>query len=105
MPDSLAAVFLDELQCDAAAAHRLAGLWARQLMMEPSEVRAWLRAGLQAHEGHVVDELRQYGGVTPQLMRTMLRGETMVDRMRDRAYTPYQIAQTLEAAGLMRSTA
>ncbi len=104
MPDSLAAVFLDELQCDAAAAHRLAGLWARQLMMEPSEVRAWLRAGLQAHEGHVVDELRQYG-VTPQLMRTMLRGETMVDRMRDRAYTPYQIAQTLEAAGLMRSTA
>lgn len=103
-PGSLAAVFAEETRCNPETAHQLARLWTRYCLTEPLIVREWLRADFDRHDASIVAELCRYG-LTPELMTTPLRGETMLDRMRLYGYTPDKVAATLQEAGLVKRSA
>ena len=104
-PNGLAYV-LDEY--DRAAGHdvarRRAKLWASTMLITPKEARAWFEAGLRPNDGQLLAELRREG-VTPEMLSTRIRGETVLDRIRCRGYGVEMVVRTLRGSGLMPRSA
>ena len=73
--------------------------WAQELSA-PSEVEAWLDAGLQTAGLGLIIDCRTLG-VPPEAMGWSVRGEMMLERIRIGQYPARAIARTLRNAGLL----
>lgn len=99
-PNTLAAVFLDaDPGAGPAEARRRAKVWADHLHVTPDDVCAWFAAGLGPVDLQLVADLTAHD-ITPELLSTRLRGETMLDRIQIRNYSLQQVIRTLQNANL-----
>lgn len=98
-PGTLAAIINDIERCGSTPAAERAMLWAKEFFT-PSEVRAWLAAGLRTSDLGLVIDFRKLG-IQPEAMTWEVRGGTMLDRIRHDKYSAYEIELVLRNAGLM----
>ena len=98
-PGTIAAVICEVEHYGPESSAQLAWRWAQHLFV-PSEVRAWLASGLRSDDLDLIVELRSLG-IPPEAVNWVIRGETMLDRIRFRRYAAQDVARTLRHAGLL----
>lgn len=77
-------------------ARTCAGDWAGQ-MFSLADIREWVGAGLECDDVGLASDLRNLG-ISPDMLAIRVRGESMIERIRNRNYTASEIARTLRNA-------
>lgn len=98
-PGTIAAVLCEIEHFGPEFAREEAQRWARHLFTS-AEVRAWLTSGLRSKDLDLIVELRSLG-IPPEGISWVIRGESMLDRVRLRGYTAQHVLRTLRNEGLL----